>query len=235
MALITVFIACLFGFIEKIALVFFLSFGLSALFIGLVLQELYPSLFPYLGREFYHSVGGILLVIGSIFFVRPSLYLIILLFSIMLMFFTGFVLDRAGIETLFSSSRTARHIDDFNKSSHYESGFFWLLSCLLLLLFFENNTAHTSILILAISDTSASFVGRRVGRKRNPFNSKKTIEGTLAFFVTALLISLLFVSTQIAIVVSFSTAIIEALPLRINDNVIIPLFAGGLIHFLSFA
>lgn len=220
------------GMIETFGLVSFLAYGLTSLAIGLVLQEAYPNLFPYIGRNAYHSLGGVMLIIGGMFFLYFN-SLVLVLFCILLMFLTGRILELAGIETLFSHSHTLKHVTDFQKSTHYEAGSHWLFSCLLLLLLFDINIAYASILILAVGDTAAGFVGRRMGRWKNPINPKKTIEGSLAFFATSVFAAMLFVPTQIAIVVAFATAVVESLPMKINDNLAVPLSAGVVMYLLK--
>lgn len=220
------------GLIELFALASFLVYGIVALASGLFAQEHYPRFFPYLGRNIYHSLGGVLILIGGMFFLEFT-SLVLVLFCAFTMFLTGAILERVGVETLFSQSHTLRHVKDFQKSTHYEAGTYWLLSCLLLLLFFDINIAYASILILAIGDTTAGFVGRHMGRTKNPLNQKKTIEGTLAFFSTALFAAMLFVSTPTALIVAFVSAIVEALPLKINDNLTVPLSAGLVLYLIS--
>lgn len=232
-AIAVLFVGYFFGLIGTHALALFLVYGITSLVIGLLLQESYPSLFPYLGRNVYHSLGGIVIVIGSMFFLKFT-SLILLLFCILLMFLSGWALERTDVETMLSQSHTLKHVKDFEKSTHYEAGSYWLLSSLLLLLLFNINIAYAAILILAIGDTAAGFVGRNMGRMKNPLNKKKTIEGSLAFFATALFAAMPFVSTQTAIVVAFAVAIVEALPLKINDNLTVPLSAGLVMYLLKF-
>lgn len=222
------------GIVDTLGFSAFLVYGFSALAIGLLLQESYQNLFPYLGRNVYHSVGGVLLVVGGLYFVYHS-SLVLVLLCVFFMFLVGWVLERLKVETLFSQDHVAKHVKDFHKSTHYEAGSCWFLSCLLLLLFFDTNIAYASILILAIGDTAAGFVGRSMGRMKNPLNERKTVEGSLAFFATALFAAMLFVPTHIAIAVAFVVAIVEALPLRINDNLAVPLSAGFTIYLLQLA
>lgn len=220
------------GIVNTFGFSAFLVYGVVALSVGLLLQESYPNLFPYLGRNAYHSVGGILVVVGGLYFVYYS-SLILGLFCVFLMFLTGWVLERLNVETMFSRHHVAKHVNGFQKSTHYEAGSYWLLSCLLLLLFFDLNIAYASILILAFGDTAASFVGRNMGRMKNPLNEKKTVEGSLAFFATSVFAAMLFIPTYMAIVVAFIVSIIEALPLRINDNLAVPLSAGVVMYLLK--
>lgn len=221
------------GLIETFALASSLVYGTAAFAIGLLAQKSYPNLFPYLGRNIYHSLGGVMVVVASVLFLDIT-SLLLLLFSLFMLFLTGFALERIGIETVFSHGRTLKHVKDFAKSTHYEAGVSWLFSCILLLLFFNINIVYASILILAVSDTAAGFVGRTMGRTKNPLNPRKTIEGSLAFFSTAVFAAMLFVPTSRALVVAFISAIVEALPLRINDNLTVPLSAGVVMHLLKF-
>jgi len=231
-AIAALFIGYFYGLITTFAFTCFLVYGVSSLIVGLLLQESYPNLFPYLGRNIYHSAGGVMLVIGSLFFLKFT-SLLLVLFCILLLFLVGWALERARVETMLSRSYTLKRVKDFAKSSHYEAGSYWLLSSLLLLLFFNINIAYASILILAFGDTAAGFVGRNMGRLKNPLNKKKTIEGSLAFFATSLFAAMLFVSTPTAIIVAFLVAIIESLPLKINDNLTVPLSAGLVMFLLS--
>ena len=221
------------GLIETFSLATYFIYGTAAFAIGLLAEKSYPNLFPYLGRNIYHSVGGVMVVVSSMFLLDLT-SLLLLLFSIFMLFVTGFALERIGIETMFFHGRTLRHVKDFAKSTHYEAGASWLLSCILLLLFFDLNVAYASILILAISDTAAGFIGRTIGRTKNPLNTKKTIEGSMAFFSTAVFAAMLFVPTSRALVVAFAAAVIESLPLKINDNLSVPLSAGVVMYLLKF-
>lgn len=62
---------------------------------------------------------------------------------------------------------------------------FVLLSAIICIWLFPKVIVITAFAILIISDTAAALIGRRFGR--HPFHSK-TIEGTTAFFLTALLV-----------------------------------------------
>lgn len=232
-AIAALFVGYALGIIEMFALVAFLAYGLIALAIGIVLQEARPNFFHYIVRSVYHSLGGVMLIIGGMFFLEFS-SLLLVLFCILLMFLAGWVSEQKDIETIISKDHTLRHVADFQKSTHYEAGSYWLFSCLLVLLLFDTDIAYASILILAIGDTAAGFVGRKMGRWRNPLNPKKTIEGSLAFFATSLFAAMLFVPTQTAIVVAFVAAVVESLPMRINDNLAVPLSAGLAIYLLRF-
>lgn len=225
----------IFSYLQNIiplfTLVMLSIYGSLALFIGLIVQEKWPKRFQYLGRTVYHSVGGVIVVIAGIFYMRFN-SLIVALSGVLFLFATGWVLEIIGVETMISKQRTAKHVKDFKKSTHYEAGTYWLLASIILLLFFPLNTAYASILILAIGDTSASFIGRNISKLKNPLNKNKTVEGSLAFFATSLFAAMLFFPTSTAIIAAFLLALVESLPLRINDNLTVPLSSGIILQIL---
>jgi dolichol kinase len=231
-ALLLLLVGYLYGLIETFTFASFLIYGIVVLATGLVLQERYPDLFTYLGRNMYHSFGGILIVVAGMFFMEFT-PLLLILSCILAMFLVGWLLEHAGVETMFAKSYTLKRVKDFSKSSHYESGTYWLFSCLMLLLFFDINIAYASILILAIGDTAAGYVGRNIGRTKHWFNPKKTFEGSLGFFATATFAAMLFVPTSIALITAVLVSIVESLPLKINDNLTVPLSAGVILHLLT--
>jgi len=88
----------------------------------------------------------------------------------------------------------------------------------------------TAFSILIISDTIAALVGRKFGR--HPF-MKKSFEGTIAFFISAVGVVCLapkvgHLPTEyvIGIVAALFGALVEVMPIPIDDNLSIPLSVG---------
>jgi dolichol kinase len=94
------------------------------------------------------------------------------------------------------------------------------------LLIFPTPINYASIVIVSIGDAVASTAGGAVGRSRIPYNSSKSIQGTVIGLVAAFAVSLLFVSPILALVGSVVGMLVESLPLRVNDNITIPILAG---------
>ncbi len=108
---------------------------------------------------------------------------------------------------------------------------FVLLSAVICVWFFPKVIVITAFSILIISDTAAALIGRRYGR--HPFR-EKSVEGTTAFFVTAMLVVALapkieymaaeyLIGTVAAIVGTFVEALSGDL---IDDNLSIPVSIG---------
>jgi dolichol kinase len=101
------------------------------------------------------------------------------------------------------------------------------LGALLSVLLFEPIPASMAIYILAFGDGFSSLVGKLFGRFRMPFTRGKSIEGSLTCFIVSLLSSYA-VSGKLgasAAVAAFAT-IVEALPTKDWDNILLPLAAG---------
>jgi dolichol kinase len=111
-----------------------------------------------------------------------------------------------------------------------------LLSAILCIVIFPKVIVITAFAILIISDTSAALVGRRFGRRS--FLSK-SLEGTTAFFVSALLVvalapKIMYVPTEYAIgaVAAFIGALVEAIDMGLDDNLTIPVSIGAVMWAL---
>lgn len=105
-----------------------------------------------------------------------------------------------------------------------------LVSALLCVLFFPKVIAINAFTILIISDTTAALIGRRFGRHRF---LAKSLEGSLAFFVSAVLVVLVAPKIDqlpMEYIIGFIAAaigtVMEALPVKIDDNLLIPLSVG---------
>jgi len=122
-----------------------------------------------------------------------------------------------------------RHETDINKK-RFNGASNVLISALLCVLFFPKIIAINAFAILVVSDTTSALIGRRFGRHHF---LAKSLEGSLAFFVSAVLVIL--VAPKIArlpmeYIIGFIAAaigtVVEALPIKVDDNLSIPLSVG---------
>lgn len=131
------------------------------------------------------------------------------------------------------------------------NGATWMcVSAALCAALFSEPVAAAALAMLMVGDGAAAVVGRRYGRHRYRFgpasakspdsrrkpsgSRRKSLEGSAAFFVTAVLAALPLTSTLLPVPLTlrqlafgaFAAALAEALPLPANDNVRVPLVAG---------
>ncbi len=93
-------------------------------------------------------------------------------------------------------------------------------------------TAFAAITILTLGDGTARLVGKKLGRRVLPYNKTKKLEGTVAGILLSTTAALLFVSPPRALVASVLSLLVETLPLPVDDNLLIPLTAGLVLHIL---
>jgi dolichol kinase len=105
-----------------------------------------------------------------------------------------------------------------------------LLAATLGVLLFPKVIIITAFAIMIVSDTVAALVGRKIGRHRF---MKKSLEGTTAFFLSALLVVLLSPKVEyhlmeygIGVIGAFLGAIVEAMSIAIDDNLSITFSIG---------
>jgi len=134
-----------------------------------------------------------------------------------------------GMASLFKRFFFGKVLREKEKPSLMGSTYF-LFSSLLAILLFPKPIAIASLLIVILSDTAAALVGRGIGRTRL---FGKTLEGSVAFFVTSLLIvwccpGLNRLSGTLA---ALGGTLIELLPTGFDDNLTIPLVTGAIMFF----
>jgi dolichol kinase len=104
-------------------------------------------------------------------------------------------------------------------------GAFWYVVGTLLAALFLGNPDEIAAVILALAagDSAATIFGVRA-RHTLPYNSCKTIEGSIAFFVFTLTAFLLVGWMGVAL--AALTAVVESLPMPVDDNLTIPVAAA---------
>lgn len=81
------------------------------------------------------------------------------------------------------------------------------------------NQIAASIFILAVGDSLSTIVGKR-GKIRLPHNNNKTLEGSVAFFISSL--PAYYFVGFLVVPLALITAIVESVSFEIDDNLTIP-------------
>lgn len=126
--------------------------------------------------------------------------------------------------------RSFRHLASPREAGGPASSTWYALGLLLSVAFFPTAAAVSGILVLALADPAASYVGRRWGRR--PFLGA-TLEGTLLFAVVAFCI----VAPRHGIAVAAATALVTTLAERLSrpldDNLTLPVVGAATITLLD--
>jgi dolichol kinase len=118
-----------------------------------------------------------------------------------------------------------------HKKRNLNGATYVLLSAFICILIFPKVIVVTAFTVLIISDTMAALIGRRYGKHKFLF---KSLEGTLAFFLSGIVVVLLspkieysFSEYMIGIIATAFGAIIENVSFGLaDDNLVIPISIG---------
>jgi len=135
----------------------------------------------------------------------------------------------AGMAFLFQKYFFGKVLREKEKPTLMGATYF-LFSTLLVILLFPKSIAIASLLILILSDTAAALVGKGIGKI--PI-FEKTLEGATAFFLSSLLIVWIYpgLSRFSGSLAALGAAVVEILPIQVDDNLTIPLVAGAIMFF----
>ncbi len=100
----------------------------------------------------------------------------------------------------------------------------------------------SAILVLALGDSISTLAGKRFGRRPLPYNRAKSVEGSLAGVAFAFLGVLAYLSlfhgielsraVTLALAAASAGMLAESLPLRVDDNFVIPVASGAAVYAL---
>ena len=132
-------------------------------------------------------------------------------------------------------SQTLR-IKELKRNKFTLSGAFYVLCAALLCCFlFPKNICIIALSIMIVSDACAAIIGKCFGTRK--IRKQKSLEGCTAFFVSALVIMLLFNPIfnvrDVSIIACMVATIAELFEdkLRLDDNLSIPLLIGCILYF----
>jgi len=120
----------------------------------------------------------------------------------------------------------------------FTGGSYLLLASLVAILIFPDPGVFiAAISFLVIGDTVAALVGLRFGKPRI---FRKSVEGTLACLISCLAIAYIVsilpsksLPLTIGVIGAVVATVVEALPVEINDNVVIPIFSGAVMQIIK--
>ncbi len=131
--------------------------------------------------------------------------------------------------------RTLRNKETSREHFQFTGAIYVLLSSLLCLCFFSKEIGAIALTVMLISDSAAALVGRSVGRIK--IYKNKTLEGTLAFFASAVIINLLFWQIHpfgwfsLAACLAATMAEVFEDKIEIDDNLSIPIFFAAVLSW----
>ena len=185
----------------------------------------------HIGRKLYHLFGGIGLL--SLYYILGREHA--------LMFYAAFFLIALGLDL------TRLKIPAVNQFIFTRFGSFirkneehkltgtapYILGIGLSLYAYSPEVATAAVCFLAFGDVAATTMGERYGKTKI---GDKSLEGSAAFIIAALVSGLflqiigVYLATGVMILGAFIAAGVEIIPLPANDNLVIPIVAGGVME-----
>ncbi len=112
--------------------------------------------------------------------------------------------------------------------------YFWS-STLLIILIFPETVSTAAIMVSSLGDAMAAIIGRGLGNIRIPYCKRKSVEGTVAMFITSLVCILLQgYNITIAIISALISTFMETLPIHYTlDEITVPWSAALVLYSLS--
>ena len=129
--------------------------------------------------------------------------------------------------------KTLRNKETLDEKFHPTGSIYVLSAALICTCFFSKYAAIIGLTVMLVADSAAALFGMTFGKKK--IYKNKTLEGTLAFFISAILINLLFSGLYpfgLAGIIACCTACLAELfedKIRIDDNLSIPLLIAGIL------
>ncbi len=189
-----------------------------------------------LRRQIFHMIFGLLIVFAVKWQVVPIWCLLVIAVGGI---FFSFLSLRVNVPVLeYFLKRFERKY--LMKVFPGRGAFFFVLASWLTLYLFDFYVALSAILILALMDSSAHFVGKYWGKTPNPFNPNKHLEGFGVGLVAGFLGAVFFVPPWIALCGAVVGSTIEVFEIelgnhKIDDNLTIPLASGLVMSWLYFS
>lgn len=183
-------------------------------------------------RRVFHAVNG-LIIAGVLWILDPPWILAVATLGGLatLLFLSDLMRLRApSLNRVFF--RLFRPLASPREAVRPASSSWYIVGCFLAVAIFPREVAVAGILVLALADPMASYIGRRWGRRQ--FGAG-TVEGSAVFTMAAFLVLLLFAGWGVAGVTALLVAWVERLRWPLDDNLTVPLVTGFLLWiFLPF-
>jgi dolichol kinase len=184
---------------------------------------------PQPWRRLFHAASGVGIATGLVLLEIPWGVAVGLL-ALLTLLAAGIDLlrlTRPAVNVLFF--RVLRPLASPREARRVASSTWYLLGILLAVAFFPRSVAVPAILVLALADPAASYLGRRWGRRRL---GAGTVEGSLVFLGVALAVLVPLAGWLVGTATALVTAVVEVIPLPVDDNLLIPLLSGALLWSL---
>lgn len=174
-------------------------------------------------RKSVHLVS-ILIVLIYKFYGKEAILWALMLFLVTVLFLDYFRVEHGIRIPLFYIMYRKSEADRFG------GHIFFALGAISVISLFSREIAYAAVLMTTFGDLAAALIGKFYGKRRvfqKIFKNDKSIEGSASEFLVDFLIGLLILGNPIvSLVMAFLATLAETAVNKIDDNLIVPVFAG---------
>lgn len=117
-----------------------------------------------------------------------------------------------------------------DEADRFGGHIFFALGAISVIALFNREIAYAAILMATFGDLAAALIGKFYGKRRvfqKLFKNDKSIEGSASEFIIDFIIGMLILGNPIvSMVMAFLATLTETAVNKIDDNLIVPVFAG---------
>lgn len=181
-------------------------------------------------RRVFHAATGLALV-GVLLLLEPERGVTVAALSAVVGLQLGADLVRLRVPSMNRLFfRFFRPLASPREAGGIASSTWYVLGCALTIAAFPPGIVVSAILVLALADPAASWVGRVWGRRR--FGSG-TVEGSFVFVLVAFSVLATRHGIVVAAIASAVAAFLERTSWRLDDNLVTPVATGGALWVLE--
>jgi len=174
-------------------------------------------------RKSVHLVS-ILIVLIYEFYGKESILWVLMLFLVTVLVLDYFRIEH-GIRIPFFHIMYRK-----SESNRFGGHIFFALGAISVISLCSREIAYSAILMATFGDLTAALIGKFYGKRRvfqRIFKNDKSIEGSASEFLIDFFIGLLILGNPIvSLVMAFLATLTETAVNKIDDNLIVPVFAG---------
>lgn len=183
-----------------------------------------------LKRKLFHEIG--LLIPISYFFYDKKDAIFGMSILVLVFVFVEFLRLRYNFGNDIIPKVVGKTVRDYEKIDLSAATYF-IISSFFTVLLFEKYVAIAAISYNSIGDLFSAIIGKNYGKTKY-MGGKKSIEGSLACFVSCLLVGLLILNPFMAISGALAATFAEGYLIKVNDNLSIPIVSGIILTLVSF-
>ncbi|NMC76656.1 MAG: hypothetical protein GYA60_05105 [Candidatus Methanofastidiosa archaeon] len=180
-------------------------------------------------RKIFHEIG-LLIPLCYTFFDKKD---VIFGMSIMVIVFVfmEFLRLRYNFGNEFIPKVVGKTVRDYEKVDLSAATYF-IISSFFTILLYDKLIAIAAISYNSIGDFFSAIIGKNFGKTKY-MGDKKSIEGSIACFVSCYIVGLFIFNPLIAVIGALAATFAEGFLIEVNDNLSIPIISGFVLTLVS--